>query len=372
MTARATFNAHPGAPRTMTSGSAWIVVVLLGLGHMLVDATSILTVVKMGAPEVLGPERAAGVIGVYVLLAFALQPLFGWAVDRSRVPALAAALGAFMAAGAAMLCVRASMPALWLAGLGNSLYHVGAGAVVLSLARGKSAMPGVFVAPGDMGVILGPFLGRDVWGGGTFIVAACAVAGLFAASVHLIVETPQRAQERGDGMVRPAVAMVLLWLAIAARSYLGGVVGAPWQDARVVWIGLAAAAMFGKFSGLIADRVGWALLAVPCAVLAAPAAVLGGRSPVVAVVAMVLVQATMPVTLAGLARIVPGRPALAFGVASLAIAAGGMPSYLNWGPVSMAPAMIQLSSAAAILVALFLLPPDRAQPPVGGVSGSDQ
>ncbi|MFI5380041.1 MAG: hypothetical protein ACHRHE_12150 [Tepidisphaerales bacterium] len=337
---------------------------LLAFGHMVVDATSIFAATRIATPATIGYDRAVGVILAYGLLAFAVQPLIGWAIDRWRIPTIAAAIGGLMAAAAALLCETAPMPALWLAGLGNALFHVGAGSICLQLARGTSAMPGVFVAPGDIGVILGTYTGRGDWGGIQFIIAACVLSGFLVATIrcHTHVSPARRVPDTGP--MRLGVALALLFLAVAVRSCVGGVVTAPWLDAPAVWIGIAAAATLAKVAGVIADRVGWIAFAVPCVLLAAPLTI-HASTPASAMAAMFLVQCAMPVTLAGMARVLPDRPALTFGLASMAIAFGAVPAQIS-GAANFSHTLLlttQFGCAAAIFAALLLLRP-RIRPSV--------
>jgi MFS transporter, FSR family, fosmidomycin resistance protein len=349
---------HPITPPT--PAQAWTIVLLLALGHMCVDAASIFAATHTSTAAVaINYESAVRIILIYNLLAFATQPLCGFLTDWLRQPAAVAALGALLAVAGILLCGAAPTAALFLAGLGNALYHVGAGSICLSLSGGRAAMPGVFTAPGGFGVILGTFIGRGDWIGVPALIAGGALTAMYSASLALGRSPTEdcrlhvgRAQPAGA--VRMGVVLLLLGLAIAARSRVSGALTAPWLDVRDAWIGLAVAAELGKLTGAISDRIGWIAFAVPCALLAAPLAAWGSKPVIGAMVAMALVQCTMPVTLAGASRVLPGRPALAFGLCSLAIVLGALPGQL---PLPLAlPAqvfVIQLAAAVAILVGLL-------------------
>ncbi|MBV7276085.1 hypothetical protein I6U48_24655 [Clostridium sp. PL3] len=55
--------------------------------------------------------------------------------------------------------------ALIISGLGNAFFHVGGGVIILNLRPGKASLPGIYVAPGAMGLLISApllFLGVDM------------------------------------------------------------------------------------------------------------------------------------------------------------------------------------------------------------------
>jgi hypothetical protein len=47
------------------------------------------------------------------------------------------------------------------AGIGNALFYIGGGTISLSLIPRKATAPGIFVAPGALGVLVGTLLGKS-------------------------------------------------------------------------------------------------------------------------------------------------------------------------------------------------------------------
>jgi len=95
---------------------------------------------------------------LYHVLAFGLQPVFGLAVDAAGTPRLAAVLGCLVSAGALLFPASPGL-AIVVAGIGNAIFHVGGGVVSLRLTPHRAAAPGIFVAPGSLGLLLGAILG---------------------------------------------------------------------------------------------------------------------------------------------------------------------------------------------------------------------
>lgn len=338
-------------PTVPTARAVWPVVTALGIGHMVVDATTIYTATRIADLRTVNYEQAVAVIATYNFLAFATQALLGWIVDRLRAPAPAAAVGAALSVLAAVLWTGQPMLALALAGIGNALFHVGAGSICLQLAQGRAAISGVFVGPGSVGVILGAFMGRGQWGGAWLLIAAAALVAAHAATL-LTHRLPAAATGRksADG----SAALLLLLFVVAVRSFTGGLLTGPWQTQHGLWIALCVAAAVAKiFAGFVADRAGWILIAGTCALLAVPLVVYGQAHPAGAVLGIILVQATMPVTLSATWRLMPDRPAMAFGLASLALTLGTAPAEWGWSVPGALPLMLlQVSTAAALIAAI--------------------
>jgi MFS transporter, FSR family, fosmidomycin resistance protein len=349
----------PQAPAGVSADRAWLVVSALALGHMLVDAASIYVAMRL-AMAATTPADPLWIIAAYNCLAFAPQAALGGFVDRLRCPAPAAAAGALMAVAAALLWPDQPMLALWLAGLGNALYHVGAGSLVLQLARGRAAMGGVLVGPGDLGVVLGTFMGSGGWPGAGVLLVTSALLAVCVAFIRLPAApgAPSTSSaRRRSTRAASALAILLLLLAIGSRQFVGGALNGPWFAQPQAWILMAVAAMVGKMTfGFLADRCGWMLTGAGLAALAAPLVALGPGYLGLSLAAALLAQAAMPVTLAALSRVLPQRPALAFGLASSALWLGGLPTDPLPHPLHSSLLLaVQLTAACAIAAALLLL-----------------
>lgn len=340
---------------------------LLGAAHLLVDASS--NFVMM---QVLGPSDPADVVGIlvaYNLAAFALQPAAGLLVDRLRRPRAAMCLGILLAAAALLVSDLPAWLPVGLTGLGNALFHVGGGTLASRATPGRAAGPGLFIAPGAVGVALGTLAGRTLPGAsGPLFVALLAFAiagGLVPAREPDRPASPSpAAAPAGSGVL-----LALLLAAIALRSFLGARVAATLGIQEGWVLPLAVAAFTGKaLGGVVADRLGWTRTAVVALLLSSALLALADRGPALAALAMVFFQAVTAVTLGALYRVLPGRTATAFGLASLAYLAGGFPllvrvdlSALDGVPLN---ALVALASVAAVWHALAHLPPDEAPRPV--------
>ncbi len=151
----------------------------------------------------------------------------------------------------------------------------------------------------------------------------------------------------------------LLMVSVMIRSFVG--FAGPYQCAKtplLVW-GLPLAGCLGKLlGGFVSDRLGWLETTVGALVVAAPFIAWSGGSIYVALPALLVFQATMPVTLTAVYLLFPKRPATAFGLPCLALIAGALPTFYPFGRRlygSHSFFALILLSALAMLIGLWLL-----------------
>jgi FSR family fosmidomycin resistance protein-like MFS transporter len=339
-------------------GPLWLAVVY-GLLHAVVDLCTV-TAAYRAATHV-GSELLSSfylVVG-YDVLAFALQSPLGLVIDRLRASRAALLVGLGSIAVALVCVPYSAVTTMAAAGIGNALFHVGAGALVLAASRGRAAPAGVFVAPGALGLGLGVWLGGQpwpLWPLGLLL----AVAGITAVATRirpaLLGDPPAGAPL---GVPDRAVALGALLLSVAIRSFVGfGGPHAVPRSARLM-VGLPLVGFGGKLvGGLVADRLGWLETSTTGLLLSAPLIAFGGGSPWIVLLGLLLFQTTMPVTLAAVYRLLPRKPATAFGLPCLALIVGALPTFYPPGKelygASTFLALI-LASAVAVVVGLSLI-----------------
>jgi FSR family fosmidomycin resistance protein-like MFS transporter len=213
-----------------------------------------------------------------------------------------------------------------LAGVGNALFHVGGGVAVLNLAPGKAALPGVYVAPGALGLTLGILHGKS----GNFVawpfLAALLVAALvvwFLPRGAFPTPRPLAVNLRGFWGV-----ILLLLVSVGIRSLVGQSLVLPWKSDVTLLIILTVCVVLGKaLGGILADRFGWTLVAVGGLAISAPLLAFFPSVPAVVMAGIFLFNMSMPVTLVGLAGVLPGNAGFAFGLTTLALIVGALPTF---------------------------------------------
>ncbi|MEN6450461.1 MAG: hypothetical protein ABFC96_08220 [Thermoguttaceae bacterium] len=311
---------------------------LYSLMHAVVDTCSAATVLLVVSCDAVDAGQFVALMVLYHALAFGLQPLVGLAVDAAGGARFAAVAGCLIAAGPLMIHMPPEM-AIAVTGVGNAIFHVGGGVLAMRLTPDRAVAPGVFVATGSLGLLLGVILGKQ---GSTAVALLPAIALVLAtvlACVPANVGRPMaivtKPARRGD------LVLGLILLAIAARSLLGFVVNFRWETQPVALLAVAVATFLGKVvGGLAADRFGWRRVAVGATLLGWPFLCLASALPLAAVPGLFLLNMMMPVTLVATARILPNKPGFAFGLTCLALLVGAIPSL--FGVSVKAPPLVSL------------------------------
>lgn len=169
-----------------------------------------------------------------------------------------------------------------LAGVGNALIYVGAGAITLHVKPGHATAPGLFVAPGALGLAAGIYLGKSghilTW----FFLAALAIAFIVSCYIRN-PEIPYIKKPKVLNVPNPILIISLLLVSIAVRSFVG--MAGAYECPKGVWVGFtfATAAFLGKgFGGIVADRFGWVESSVVALLISAPLIAFGaGRVPLI-------------------------------------------------------------------------------------------
>jgi FSR family fosmidomycin resistance protein-like MFS transporter len=360
---------------------------IYGVIHALVDAACVTAVVRASRGSYVADLGAFWTVAGYDLLAFGLQFPLGLLMDRLRLARLSTIVGAALAA---LVLAPVSLPPLAttiVAGVGNALFHLGAGGLVLRSAGGRAAPAGVFVAPGALGLGLGLWMGRTGHGSTfpIYIALAFAVIALITldkdglkwepskgshtlrpptgtptplASLGLARWSATRGAGKAGGLpprLAPQTRLILLMLllvSVAVRSFVG--FGACFQcpGGLAVAIGLPAAAFLGKLvGGMVADRVGWLRASTGALLLSLPLIAFSGGSLVLALPGVLLFQSTMAVTLVAVYALMPRWPATAFGLPSLTLIAGAFPTFFPAGKQFFGrwPFVLLIALSAAVL-----------------------
>ena len=344
-----------------------------GVIHALVDATTVtVTFAAIGLHD-LGPSMAFAVVLLYDLLAFATQVIVGAITDRLASPKATLVAGLVLCAAGMLVLPLDPWAAVVLAGLGNSLFHVGAGALTLYTRPGRATDPGIFVAPGALGLAFGMAYGganQAVLPFATGEVLAWPFVALLAVAVGVAVRTrdpelPYRdAWSPGQtGPLPPTmrgraawaiVALLLVSITVRSLVGMGGCHECPKEP--LIAFGIPLVAFAGKgLGGIISDRLGWIETSVGALLISAPLIAFGGTTPALILAGLFLFQMTMPVTLVAILQVRPRQPGFVFGLACLALIAGAIPTFFAPVKALFGPGLfltLILLSAAAIFVGL--------------------
>jgi MFS transporter, FSR family, fosmidomycin resistance protein len=161
----------------------------------------------------------------------------------------------------------------------------------------------------------------------------------------------------------------LLLVSVMVRAFVG--FGACYQcpTGWEVALGVPLAACTGKMlGGMVADRVGWLTASLGGLLMSLPLIALSGGSLWIALPGVLLFQSTMAVTLMAVVRLMPAWPCTAFGLPSLFLVLGSLPTFYPMGRQFHGGASFALLialSTAALGLALVLSRGRRRALPAG-------
>lgn len=315
---------------------------ICGAAHLLVD----------GACGLLIFSGSGGWVAflLYNFCAFALQLPLGLLCDRRNLSCRAAGAGALLLIPAALLHAWA-LPCALLAGLGNCLFHVGCGRQLL-LHNKKCAPLGLFIAPGALGLFAGG-LAASVFSK-TGICLTAAAAALLARWLLGVsgLAAPQAVPHSLSLRRNEVVGGVYLMLAVMLRGYFSLSLAFSWNVGPFWPVAVVLAVVLGKaWGGLLADRIG-VLSTGLFSLLSGSLLFCFSDAPLAGLAAIFCFQMTMPLTLWGMARLLPGAPGFAFGALSFCLFAGYLPVQLGFPPLVSGPigyALLTLASLPLLL-----------------------
>jgi MFS transporter, FSR family, fosmidomycin resistance protein len=328
----------------------------LAVTHGIIDLSCVLSVYNAALIHGLPQTHAVALVLAYDLIAFALQPIAGLLIDKIDGMRTGILGGIALTAFAVLLVRTNPVAAMVAAGLGNALFHTGAGARILVAHPRKTSQAGIFVGPGAIGLSAGFWYGTHGFFPNWQLVVSLAIAAAILVP-QLKRRTIPVQVAPGTGQVRPFPGIALLLLAaIAIRGFVGrtGFVALPFEPPAV--IGLGCAACLGKMSGgLLADRFGWEKIAIGAPLAAGILMAFIGHAWWIALGAMLLFQMSMPVTLVATYQAIPKRPAFAFGMTCLALIIGTIPAYYAPSIFSRIPLLLALIAVSAVCIGIGLV-----------------
>jgi len=300
---------------------------IYSIGHALVDLVSVLVIFRILA--VLHPELALFSLWIilYDGLAFAFQPFLGYFIDRFNIPKLASQAGLIALMISLLVLTISPWMAVILAGVGNALFHLGGGSISLSLSPGKATAPGIFVAPGAIGLFLGMQLAKFV----NFPLWPWLILLISLIVVIYMVKAPFFNFKKSKPKINDFwLILIMILLVIATRSLVGSVLVLPWKSQLILLVIFTLSVSLGKaLGGILADRYGFMKVGVSSLLISIPLLFFGASYPVAGILGILFFQMSMPITLTLLANIFYNRPAFAFGLTCLALFIGGAPIFTN-------------------------------------------
>lgn len=351
------------------------------LCHFVVDFACVSTML-CAVSRVLGEsgqgsmEVVALSILLYDIVAFTLQLPIGIALDQLDKNSYAALLSyALVGAGVVLSLVPIALlewPAILLLAIGNALFHSAGGLSVLNISQKHAGPSGIFIATGTIGVFLGT---QSAQMERLQIAFSLLVLLFLCALITLVVQKVNKKYWNVHNVTfdiprlssNTLLAIALLSLVVALRSYAGMAMAFPWKSEMLLLVLSVLGVFAGKaLGGMVADRIGFRTTAIFSLIVAATLFVPSWEIPVMGLLGVFFFNFTMSITLASLANILPNAKGTAFGLASFSLAVGALPALAGFRIEH--PAMlsgISLVSALSLGVGLTLVKDSVATGPFG-------
>lgn len=303
-------------------------IALLGGAHFFVDfaCTALLGALSAALPH----SRIIFCATLYNALAFAFQLPIGALADGLKCSRAMAGFGCLLVAAGSLF----SQPLILclLIGLGNACFHVGGGREALHRGRGSAGFVGRFVAPGALGIFLGPRLSAL-----TLLRRIALPAILLVLAVLLFFTRRQDKYTETLSVVpgkrsfgRLAGLLACMFLTVLLRSYMGTVLRYPLFSAFGWAAGFSLCIFAGKyFGGILSDRFGVLPFSAAAQLLSAVLLALSPFFAPLALPGIFLFNTSMAVTATALYKALPRYPGTMFGLTTFALFLGVLPRLLE-------------------------------------------
>lgn len=287
-------------------------------------------------------------------LAFLPQSLFG--VLQDRFPKWNAGL-----LGAALMLLAMVLPwnltALALIGLGNALIHISGAVYTLQDTNGEIAPNAIFVGGGSFGVITGQLLGGlhipQLMAIPIMLMFLSAILLWWIPKTHSLPGTPSDFEICSE--MRTGVIVMLAFVAVAIRSYIGYAIPTEWNKTVPQSIMLFVCMGLGKsLGGIVADLIGYRKTAWISLLGGLPFLLFGNSYMMISLIGVALFSMTMPITIAILASRFPKTPGFAFGITTVALFVGVLPAFFVQPESLLAHQLTVLILSILALIAILL------------------
>lgn len=287
---------------------------------------------------------------MYDCLAFVPQLFIGMIADR--FPKLKLGPAGLIAIAAALV-IPMQVPAFIFLTIGNCMVHVAGAEYTLRGAEGKAAPSGVFVGMGSFGVFLGRYIS-------SFLPSLSFLPSiLILTSLALLLFIPlDNGEKEASGFdcasdSSKGVVVLLVIVTVIARSYIGYSIPTFWVKSQWQLFLLFAAMGVGKIAGgFLADCFGARRTAVVSLLAALPFLLFGENLIVISLIGVTLFSMTMSISLAILVSLFPDMLGFSFGITTVALFAGSLPSFFI-RPSSYNAQCIVVTALTAVAVLAF-------------------
>lgn len=323
---------------------------IYGSVHALVDFCSAVIVFSfIGKIDVLPLIQA---VVLYNVLAFGLQSVFGFWIDKIGHPQNFSIMGCILII-TGFFTIENPMLAIIFTGLGNALFHSGGGYISLKMGNGRAKLPGLFVAPGAIGLFLGTYWNKIPNSENFVLIFLLLISIGLMTFIEPKEEIQKRLSAKSDFPVYMLIFICIL-ISICIRSFIGLSYDFSAKNNFNLMLTLVLAVACGKAAGgFLSDKFGMFNTATIGLILSVPLLKYGGTYPYLAIAGMFCFNLTMPITVTALANMIPKYKGFAFGLTTLALLIGFLPVIADY-KVAQSMMLFEIILFSIVITALGL------------------
>lgn len=317
--------------------------------HFIVDLSCAILVTNLVTLKMGQGSYLFIAILLYNFFAFAVQLPIGIIADAVNRNAVCSAIGCLLVAvafGVSALAVPGGsflIPGLLsclIAGTGNAMFHVGGGIDVLNISDKKATLSGIFVSTGAMGIFLGSLSASIDFTGYYYVILILLISSI--ALLWLYMEI--RPSVHNEAVCIPKlkstelIAITCFIVTVCIRSYVGLILTFRWKsDFSLALISIFAVVLGKMLGGIIGDKIGFKKIAVISLTLSAFGFIFAFNCSICGILAILLFNMTMPITLTALSNILNKSKGFAFGLLTFALFIGAVPVFFGYSKVIFSP-----------------------------------
>ena len=323
--------------------------------HFIVDLSCAILVSNL-LTQKMGPGINLFIeILIYNFFAFAMQLPIGIIADKINRNAICSAIGCLLVA-IAFGFSNFGIVACLIAGIGNAMFHVGGGIDVLNISDKKATLSGIFVSTGAMGIFLG---GKSV--SIEFNKYYMVILILLISAISLFWLYNQIKGEVSNSEIQPIklgknewIAIICIFITVCIRSYVSMILSFTWKSSFVFAILAILGVMLGKMlGGIIGDKIGFEKTSISL-LISAICFICSFTNPVIGIIAILLFNMTMPITLICLSNIFNNNKGLAFGLLTLALFVGAVPTFVGYNQLFTRIGLFIITLISSIILYIAL------------------
>ncbi|MFT4305164.1 MAG: MFS transporter [Candidatus Woesearchaeota archaeon] len=297
------------------------IISLYSLGHFYIDfiCSFVLSLLIFKNPNNL--TTIGILIFIYNIIAFGSQPFFGLIIDIYKKVKHGAIIGLIITT-LGLFFFFDPIIATILISIGNAIYHVAGGIVALNIEPSKAKYPGIYVAPGAIGLFLGGLLGYFQIKPFIFIFIG-TILTLFLIIFILKLPVPKINNYKAKKIKLIGIVLFLLLISVSMRALVSFSLDLNWKGIFILGLILTLAIALGKFvGGFLADKYGFMNVGLIGLIISALLLVFFQNIPFLVFIGAFSFNLVMPITLTAVAESIPNFKGVAFGLTTLALIIG--------------------------------------------------